>query len=306
MFGQTKQEEAEIDRVLSLMDQPVDVATANRLLVEINQVMNENNVVFFLRQGTCLGLVRDGELIPWDDDIDIGSIYGYHGFSEETITSTIPKFREKGFLVRVTRNDYYKDVTLIKGSMRIDWGCYWVIDDVIVMYPAIPIPVNLFVNLEEVTYMGYKYLIPNPPEEYLRSKYGDDWRIPKRTGEYEGDVINVISNKHHSGWSRNFSHLMERLFWWFCTKVNIIDEQGEPLSGVKVFIPGLGMYRTTKKGVFRVLLPGLDYYALKININNSERILYLEQLQPRANYIYQLGTEHLIPADKPDQVLDSR
>ncbi len=296
MFGQTKQEEAEIDRVLGLMDQPVDAATANRLLVEVKQVMSENGVVFFLRQGTCLGIVRDGKLISWDDDIDIGSIYGFHGFSEETITSTIPKLRESGFLIRITRNDYYACVTFIKDSMRIEWGCYRVIDDAIVMYPAIPIPLRFFVDLKEVIYMGHKYLVPNPPEEYLRAKYGDDWRIPKGTGEYEEDVIDIIANGCQSGRSRRSSRLIERLAWWLCTKVNVIDEKGEPLSGVDVFIPGLGTYVTGRRGAFRVLLSKSDLFALRIGLGNGSRILYMEQLEPRANYVYQLGTEHLILA----------
>ena len=297
MFGQTKQEETEIDRVEGLMDQPVDAATANRLLAEVRQVMSENNVIFFLRQGTCLGIVRDGKPIPWDDDIDIGSIYGFHGFSEETITSTIPRLRENGFLIRIIRNDYYTCVTFIKDSMRIDWGCYRVINDAIVMYPAIPIPVRFFVDLKEVTYMGHKYLLPNPPEEYLRAKYGDDWRIPKRTGEYEEDVIDIISSGDQSGWSRRFRHLIERSIWSLCTKLTVIDEKGEPSSGVEVFIPGLGTYVTNRRGAFRVLLPRVDLYALRISLGNSNRVLYMEQLEPRASYVYQLGTEHLVLVD---------
>ena len=299
MFGQTKQEEAEIDRVLGLLDQPVDAATANRLLAEVRQVMSENNVVFFLRQGTCLGIVRDGKPIPWDDDIDIGSIYGFHGFSEETIASTIPILRESGFLIRINSNDYYKCVSFIKDSMRIDWGCYWVINDAIVMYPAIPIPLRFFVDLKEVTYMGHKYLVPNPPEEYLRAKYGDDWRIPKRAGEYEEDVIDAVSNSYRSGWSGRFGHLIESLAWWLCTRVCIIDEKGEPLSGVEVLIPGRGTYSTNKRGVFRVLLPRLDFYALKISHSNRNQVLYMEQLEARASYVYQLGTEHLVLVDQP-------
>ena len=300
MFGQTKQEEAEIDRVMGLLDQPVAAATANRLLAEVRQVMSESGVVFFLRQGTCLGLVRDGKLIPWDDDIDIGSIYGLHGFSEETITSTIPKLRESGFLIRITVNDHTKFVTFIKDSMRIDWGCYWVIDGAIVMYPAIPIPVHLFVNLKEVTYMGSKYLVPNPPEEYLRAKYGDDWRIPKRAGEYEEGVMDAISSSFRAGRSRRFGHLIESLGWWLCTTVCIVDEKGEPLRGVEVFIPGRGTYVTSKRGVFRVLLPRFDYYALKISLSSGNQVLYSEQLEPRASYVYQLGTEHLVLVDQPD------
>ena len=32
---------------------------------------------------------------------------------------------------------------------------------------------------------------PNPPEEYLRLKYGEEWMIPKRE-DYEKDVVGLI------------------------------------------------------------------------------------------------------------------
>lgn len=66
-----EEEEAEIDRVLSLADQPYNINSARRLIAEFNQVMAASNVIFFLRRGTCLGAVRDGDLLPWDDDIDV-------------------------------------------------------------------------------------------------------------------------------------------------------------------------------------------------------------------------------------------
>ena len=46
MFRQSPEEEAEIDRVLSLVDQPVDINTARKLIVEIKKVMDDNNVPF--------------------------------------------------------------------------------------------------------------------------------------------------------------------------------------------------------------------------------------------------------------------
>ena len=62
---------------------PMDIQKGEKSILEIKELMDDLDVIFFLRHGTCLGAVRDGQLIPWDDDIDIGSIIGIH--SDETV-----------------------------------------------------------------------------------------------------------------------------------------------------------------------------------------------------------------------------
>ena len=52
---------------------PMDIQKGEKSILEIKELMDDLDVIFFLRHGTCLGAVRDGQLIPWDDDIDIGS-----------------------------------------------------------------------------------------------------------------------------------------------------------------------------------------------------------------------------------------
>ncbi len=41
------------------------------ILREIDRVCTKHNLVYCLALGSCLGAVRHGGFIPWDDDIDV-------------------------------------------------------------------------------------------------------------------------------------------------------------------------------------------------------------------------------------------
>ena len=161
---------------------PMDPGDAEKLLREVKQIFDEQGVVFFLRQGTCLGAVRDQALISWDDDLDLGSIIGMHGFTESAIEPAVEVLRANGCYVEVHRDGLYIAVKIMKHRIRIDWQCYRVVKGTIAHYPGVPFPIGLFTELAEVDFIGDKFLVPSPPEEYLRYKYGPDWGTPKQAG----------------------------------------------------------------------------------------------------------------------------
>ncbi len=45
---------------------------ARKALEEIDKIFRDNNIEYFLIEGSALGAVRHNDIIPWDDDIDIG------------------------------------------------------------------------------------------------------------------------------------------------------------------------------------------------------------------------------------------
>lgn len=51
----------------------MDIKRKIQLLSDMKKLFDKNNIEFFPIHGTLLGIVRDGEIIPWDEDIDIGT-----------------------------------------------------------------------------------------------------------------------------------------------------------------------------------------------------------------------------------------
>jgi hypothetical protein len=258
---------------------PIDVATAERLVKEAKQIMDQLGVAFFLRQGTCLGAIRDKGFMPWDDDVDLGSIIGLHGLTEQTIETVASAFRDNGYFANIEYSDHYINVAMMKSSTRIDWASYRIIDDSIVHYPGVWIPTRLFASLKEIDFIGTKFLVPNPPEEYLRLKYGPEWMTPKKPGGYEKDVLEMTLDTSPSDSSKRISQRG-------AGKLRVLDHENEPVFGAEVRIAGVGRSTTNKLGYAKFYLPADDWYALVIKYDNHEEVLYMEKMTQGQTYIY--------------------
>ncbi len=278
-------DEEALERSYTVVE-PLDLATAERMLKEAKQIMDQLGVVFSLRQGTCLGAIRDNGFILWDDDLDLGSVIGLHGITEKSVDHVAAAFRDNGYFAKVERYDRYLGVAMMKSYIRIDWACNWIIGDSIFQYPGVRIPVRLLTQLKEIDFIGEKFLVPNPPEEYLASKYGPDWMTPKKSG-YEKDILDLVPESPipdragqlgpppttqlpHAGGSR----------------VRVLDQAGEPVSNAEVVVAGLGRYRTNEQGYANIDPPGGDWYALIIRYGGHEEVLYQEKLAQGQSYVY--------------------
>ena len=265
---------------------PIDRTIAKEMLREAKRILDQLGVVFFLRQGTCLGAVRDSELIPWDDDLDLGSVLGLHGLTESSIEPVVAAFRDNGYFASIDVSDHYINAAMVKSSIRLDWACYRVIDDSIFHYPGVRLPTRLFTQLKEIEFIGEKFHVPNPPEEYLRIKYGPSWLTPSKS-EWAKDVVEMIPQGSYPGRGGRLGHFLTRsILRRRVGRLRVLDATDRPVAGADVVLAGLERSKTNDQGYASLYLPSEDYYALLINYGDHEELLYEEKMVPGATYIY--------------------
>ncbi len=284
---------------------PMAMTAAEALLKEAKQILDQLGLVFFLRHGTCLGAVRDNAFIEWDDDLDIGSVIGLHGLTEELVRSAADVFTEHGFDARIEENELHVSVELEKSGTHLDWSCYRIIDDSIYQWPVVQIPVSLHTDLQEIDFLGAKFLVPNPPEEYLRLKYGPEWMIPKRAGRFEQQVLDLMAETTLPDGMMGLANKLEPQRHTGSLKV--LDREGRPVEGAEVslaattVLTGLDTSRTNTDGYVYFRLPGEAGYVVAVQYGDHKEILYVEHLAPGVDYVYKPDPQN--PSGRADALI---
>ena len=268
---------------------PLDPAFAAQRLKEVKSIFDELGVFFWLGSGTCLGAVREGRFIPWDDEMDTASVIGMHGLTVETLDRVAEAFRERGFYYHVDHNFRYSSFSFIKDGVRVDWTCHRIVDGKAYLFPGIELPLSLFENPTEIEFIGETFRVPNPPEEYLRLKYGPEWRTPKGPG-FEADVVMKIKD----GTLLSRAQRLQRAvtMGWLPRPNNtlrVFNREGQAVSGAEVIVAGIGRAMTDARGMARFFVPYEAYYAVVVTYPGHSEILYEEVLTPGASYTYRPG-----------------
>lgn len=143
-----------------------------KLLEDFHDASKDAEMDFWITEGTALGMYRDGDIIPWDTDVD-ASIY--EDQLPKLHEKVIPEMLRRG--CRVMRNSPF---SLIRNGTHIDI-------DVVgsgrkCMAVGWPRPCEDHMPYIEpfntVENNGRVYKVPG--EQYLAFVYGSDWRTPRR------------------------------------------------------------------------------------------------------------------------------
>lgn len=269
--------------------EPMDPAEAAKRLKDIKRILDELGAVFFIASGTCLGAIRDGGFIPWDDEMDMGSVIGLNGLDEKTIDEGIKAFEENGYFVHVDRSSRHIGVHVVKGSIRADWTCHRIMNNGVFQYPGVKTSLELFTQLKEIDFIGEKFLVPNPPEKYLETKYGSNWATPKGPG-FEQEVVGKIADGDILTPRQKLNKFITlRLTPWRASRLTVLDENDSPVSDAEITLVGVGRCKTNSEGHARLYIPEQYDYAVNVKYRDHEELLYTEELTPGATYVYRPG-----------------
>ena len=149
------------------------------IMCEIDDICKKHGVRYYFSEGTALGLYRSGDLIDWDDDIDIGMVESqYNIFVKKCLPELISKGYYLTYYYHPSINGYL--LGFIKDKQLID------IENVKVGKWCISkmgkLCDELLPHIQKITekeWKGRKF--PVPEESYYVYLYGKDWKIPKKT-----------------------------------------------------------------------------------------------------------------------------
>jgi lipopolysaccharide cholinephosphotransferase len=177
---------------------------AVRLLTDVIDWFERNKIEYALDAGTLLGAVRDNDLIPWDDDIDLCIPQRELPKLEQALADLrspaiwiSKRFWEIDF-PGVSGKDlraikiYNRPLMLFKGRIatdvyikyrRDDGYYYWQSHDLPCRAPS-----RFLDELTTIDFLDRKVLVPADYEGYLEYVFGD-WRRPIKSGWRDGTQI---------------------------------------------------------------------------------------------------------------------
>lgn len=149
----------------------------------------------FVLYGTLLGLHRDGDFIPGDDDFDVG--YVSHETSPEAVKvevlDVMRRLVGEGFEIGVNRKG--KPFRLRAPGegvdLHLDARPVWHQDGRVWAHKqaSLELPFDAFTRVRRLPFRAVEAVVPDGAETFLEAYYGEGWRVPDPG--YSNDAMDV-------------------------------------------------------------------------------------------------------------------
>ena len=161
----------------------MDVKVAHTALLAFKSAMASIGVPFFLAYGTLLGIVRDGDLLPHDKDMDVGLAWDVP--RNELIKRLITYgFSIPSTTLRATEADRAWQISVVHVETGIAIDLFFFKPDGRILLSGFnhagqPLLWSFRAfGLQTIPFLGEQWAAPSPPEQFLEDIYGKNWRAP--------------------------------------------------------------------------------------------------------------------------------
>lgn len=167
-------------------------------LKKLTDLLEKNNIKYWIDYGTLLGAYRNKKVIPYDPDLDITVLlnetskhlpellcknYYIMDFWEDRYICTYPKNNSKFTMAHIDIYFAYEDNLFIKSKI---WDGIYIR--------------SLFINrLQDIELNGFIFKAPYHLKDYLSIKYGDDFLIEKENFSPTENII--LPNRFYTAYT---------------------------------------------------------------------------------------------------------
>lgn len=175
-------------------------------LKEIHKIFTNNGNKCFIMAGTLLGYIRDKSFIPYDHDVDVGTMF--EGFNKNIIKEMIQKnwklknifgYPYDSMLFQWQKRNstldmyfYYNDGTKFYHSC---YGPHYVSETNTVEYIHRYDYYYTKFDLKKVEFLKNEFYTPSDNITFLKEMYGTNWKIPNKNWDYTKDPKNIVDKK---------------------------------------------------------------------------------------------------------------
>ena len=145
------------------------------LLIEIRDLSLSMNITPILGGSTVLGIMRDGDILPWGTGVALN-------FKSEELDPLINEIKKtltkRGYKVRLYNKEYSKKLKVFTNRKNVlaelmSWYSY---EEYRVRHKS-KLPAYLFKEFSDIYLRKEKFITFHPVDDYLQFRFGD-WKTP--------------------------------------------------------------------------------------------------------------------------------